>query len=491
MHPHAYTELEPHQLHRRAVVAQCLDNHWVPRPLLAAMLRDRTSLAQVRDGLRVEARRELLRALLCTEQVVVNRAFLLNNPVLYSEYQHAGASQDAFRALLENQAIVPFLLDGRTVDAPAAYDVVHDGLDAWSAMSAGTTYSCVRLSWHENDNAAAAERRLHAPFRDWVAVLGAVPDTTLQRDFPALGQQARGELLERLADVAAWAAVNPATRNALYERFVTRTAPVEGAYDQDKPFAGEVKQLIDLMYNANLADALGCRLLSPARSLDRLGAPELRARPGHAVVSVPLDDFIDLLRRFAFEQALQPLDITFGSLELEHVIQVRATSQWRAYQAALAQLVDEPQGFAGHAPRVYTAYIEMARALAGVVGARRDHLKGRVGQVVNVTVEVVGAVIGVVFDPGGGTTWEILRHLATPAARKASRAVVHLGVVSRDHRSTQRQLDARVRIMEIEFNDVVRDWATLVTELTEAFDGPAQSGPDDEHPTIDPPEEVP
>ena len=54
------------------------------------------------------------------------------------------------------------------------------------------------------------------------------------------------------------------TRTDLYKEFiVSGKDPIERGYDINKPYVGEVKELIDLSYNSYLADALGGYLLTP------------------------------------------------------------------------------------------------------------------------------------------------------------------------------------------------------------------------------------
>ena len=55
----------------------------------------------------------------------------------------------------------------------------------------------------------------------------------------------------------------------MYKAFVVEdgTDPSDRRYDPAKPFASAIKQLVDLRYNANLADALGSYLLSPEDSI--------------------------------------------------------------------------------------------------------------------------------------------------------------------------------------------------------------------------------
>lgn len=95
-----------------AVVAQCLDNQWVPRDLLADMLNSGWSLGErevTRRRLEL-SRHEYLRSILNAQQVIINRAFFFNNPTVYRDFLKEGSQRSAFLDLLSKAVLVPFLL---------------------------------------------------------------------------------------------------------------------------------------------------------------------------------------------------------------------------------------------------------------------------------------------------------------------------------------------------------------------------------------------
>src|SRR5207253_2408483 len=90
---------------------------------------------------------------------------------------------------------------------------------------------------------------------------------------------------------AAWAGEGRAvTREDLYREFVVAadTRPAEGRYDRGKPFAGELKRLLDLRHNANLPDVLERFPMVPADTLPRSALQEWRLEAnGRPAISVP------------------------------------------------------------------------------------------------------------------------------------------------------------------------------------------------------------
>jgi lambda repressor-like predicted transcriptional regulator len=79
-----FRKIENTDLDPVAVVAQCLDNQWVPRDLLSAMVKNGWSLnhQNVAERRMEDSRHEYLRSMLNSQQVIVNRAFFFNNPVV-------------------------------------------------------------------------------------------------------------------------------------------------------------------------------------------------------------------------------------------------------------------------------------------------------------------------------------------------------------------------------------------------------------------------
>src|ERR1700722_8101313 len=84
-----------------AVVAQCLDNQWVPADLLATMVERGWSLTTPGVAKRKlqDSRHEYLRALLNSQQVIVNRAFFGNNRVVYQDFLQKGSQRTAFQEM--------------------------------------------------------------------------------------------------------------------------------------------------------------------------------------------------------------------------------------------------------------------------------------------------------------------------------------------------------------------------------------------------------
>src|SRR5438270_10134518 len=89
-----FEAISPDGLKTIPVLCQAFDNQWLPRSLLKEAIKAggiTSELAQKREEL---GRAEYIRSLINGEQVVVNRAFIYNNEIIYRDYLPAQNSSD-------------------------------------------------------------------------------------------------------------------------------------------------------------------------------------------------------------------------------------------------------------------------------------------------------------------------------------------------------------------------------------------------------------
>ncbi|MFD3440638.1 hypothetical protein ACFWU3_24375 [Streptomyces sp. NPDC058685] len=458
-----------------AVVAQCLDNQWVSRELLDTMMRRGVSLrdGHVAEQRRRDVRHEYLRSLLNCQQVVVNRAFFLNNQVVYGDFRADGAARDAFRHLLGGSAIVSYLYNEATPTEDRAFSTHAEGLNAWREVVSETPTSCLRLSWDDQENARLA-RNMQRSFRRQLMVMADFEADSLQRDF-GLDEDGAELLRRRLTDVARWAMdTESVTREEFYKKFVVAdgTAPADGAYDRVKPFAGVLKQLADLKYNVALPDALSRYPYTPADSLDRTALQEVDRVVSHGG-SVSPDDLFQVLKQQAFALVQRPLDVGLTGLEIDHVRQARDTDAWHRYMSGLLRLLaeperllKEPEEFTARSQNVYDQYVSLAEELTGIVGKRRENAADRWQPMIRFSVHTLGSVISI--TSGDDPYIEVMGEVADSIAAQASKAVVRFAVVGRDKRRAGKELETSVDLMQVKFERTGTEWNDLVARLTDA-----------------------
>ncbi|MDF4248811.1 hypothetical protein [Streptomyces sp. WMMB303] len=460
-----------------AVVAQCLDNQWIPQELLGSMLERGRSLRDAEvAGARLQAvRHEYLRAILNAQQVIVNRAFFLNNQAVYQDFQNGGASRDAFKELLRDAVIVPYLYRERGLVAEQSFTVRTEGERAWREVVADAgTGSCLRLSWDEDENTRLTDLKLKDSFHDQLLSMARFRTESLMRDFKLDDEGAR-QLKARLRDVSRWAVDRESVvREEFYREFVVAegTDPAEGRYDRSKPFAGELKQLADLKYNTSLSDAVGRYPLTPADSLDRTALQELdRALSRGTAVSA--DELVRMLQQQAFALVQNPLDVGLTGLDLHHVRQARGTDEWTLYKDSLLRLLrdperlaETPEAFRDRSQDVYNRYVSLAERLGGIVGARRAGVVDRWQPIIKMSIHTLGSVISVIF---GEEPWiEVVGKVADSVAATASKGVVRFAVVGRDQRQTRKQMETSVDLMQVRFDRTREEWEGLVRRMQEA-----------------------
>jgi len=375
-----FERIEPYALGDVSVVAQSLDNQWVPRPLLYEMLKKGLDLNDVKDRREKYVRAEYLRALINARQVVINRAYIYNNPVVFKDYLSSPKdfsqeqNRTAFKELLETGVIIPFLFRESSPVDKADYKHDAQGFPAWQEISQETRMRCLRLSWGDNNSELIREqlgRRFHS-YAQNISV-GDMGTYLSDLDLPDDANKPFRSRLRKISEECLDAIEQQKyiTREQLYSKFITvdNSDNTDGKYDKSKPFAAEIKQLLDLNYNINLPDVIGGYALTPSDSIPRASLQELTA--SHLQKEMTAENLFDLFRRLTFDLVQQTLcPKSIGSLSLSQVQEIRHMDEWVEYIASLEQLLENPQDFAeekGGAPDVYRNYIKVTEAMSKMV----------------------------------------------------------------------------------------------------------------------------
>jgi hypothetical protein len=489
-----FTKITLDDLHPMAVVAQSLDNQWVPPALLRRMLADGLELGDVRDGLRDAVRAEYIRALINSPQVVINRAFLYNNPLVFEDFAADAADASdraAFLSLLNSGAIVQLLLtEGSPLDQPAFlenqatpnYTMLEHGWRAWTAAAAESHVHSLRFSWTDDGaNADQVRQRLARTFTDRGLRLVNLDAARLALDL-GVDRDTALRVKRHLADVTAHCAEYAArdafvTREVLYREFVTAagTDPALGRYDPARPFCAEVKQLIDLAYSVNSATNLNALALTPSQALHRSALQEWEAvRRGSEPLSAA--QLAQLLRGTAFDFVQETLFLdTFAKLSMRDVWDIRHSPQWAEYVRRMSRLLADPLGMfadpGAGAPAVVRAYLDLLGETTRIAtGRHRADLPARRPRdfVAVVGVEVAGAVLEYEIAPSGIAV-ALAGAVAAPFVVEAARVIVRLGLRAAGDRGPRKRLahalDAQTQILNGWVESGGRFWAELIKEL--------------------------
>jgi hypothetical protein len=248
------------QLDGFATVPHCLDNQFLPAGTLRDLYHQRIKPDRARSDRTTAVRREYIRALLYSPEVVVNRAFAVNEPAVFSDLQEHPAS---VAELIQHGHLTLLMMN----DAPSLGTFLEDtpmelnknGKKAWQAFlrsHGDLDLRYLRLSADENE--AVGIR-----FSSFVRQLFRLEMSTerLAELFTAAGvdgkpgsRDAFKEFLRQQART--WLADREGTisRTAFYQQFIVPdpNRVAEPDIDPRKPFAVELKLLGDLAYNHNL-----------------------------------------------------------------------------------------------------------------------------------------------------------------------------------------------------------------------------------------------
>jgi hypothetical protein len=476
-----------------SAVPQALDNQWFDRELLAKVIKAGTvdkSVAADRDR---RSRIEYLRALLAAEKIIVNRAYLYNNRVVYQDYLAKGPDREAFRDLLQQGVIMPWLLgEPSPIPRSAPEFETAEGLEAWREVAESTSMSCIRLSWDEEENARLS-RDLGREFNRFALDFTQLDVKALRRDL-ALDDEAQAEsVFKQLRTVGRWVhdeldADRAVTRQRLYEKFVV----VDGArvtdhrYDASKPHAAQVKQLLDLKYATNLADSVDVFSITPGDSPRRTALQEglaaVRARGKSELTSTDSDQLITLLRNLAFENVQELLEAvpSLDRLTLADVHDVRREREWEAYRKVFSALVNSPSVETLADPdrgaqAITKSYLTMLRKAEEISTRRRsDQVGQRFNGLTQLGIDVGSLTINAFFLNGHAPAFEVVGDALGMAGSRAAKVTIRWGVGRLLGRASQRRIDNTAQILTLRMENPRRE----AKRLLEYVAGNAQLPPD-------------
>lgn len=468
-----FIPLEGDDLEYVATVAQALDNQWVSRQLLTRMLTSPRiqGLADVESERYPVVRAEYIRALVTSKQVVVNRAYMYNTHVVRQDYLQPGASREAFKALLNEGAIVPYLYREPAPDEQPGGFTAHDAVTQWQQICQEVRMKCVRLSWDDRLNMERTGA-MAARFSAWIRTMDLIIDQgnfdVFMRDV-GVPEARRVAFQERLIHVAREAANQGIkTREPFYKNFIVAdgTEPVEGKYDPDKPFANEIKQLADLSYATNLPDALGRYALTPIDALPRTALQELRVIHGEGGNIISPEELKTLLQREAFSRiaGIQGAEFlkSLASLTLGEVSDIRRTNEWYAYIREFETLLASPLEFETRLEGMYQRYVGLAGVLSRFVKEDKRRALEHWMPAVTLVINIGSAVLTAIWNPlGDNLAEQVVYGAIGNVAQDTAGVVARLIIGGIAGRQAQAQLETSVDFMRARVTDARALWQEL------------------------------
>lgn len=475
-----FERLELDDLQSVRVLVQALDNQWIPRALLPSVLKAGQITGKLDRQLRRAVRAEYIRSLINGQQVILNRAYVYNNPAISQDYSRRGSQREAFRGLLQEKAIVPYLLGEMTpIDRPQSGAGAQSAFNTdksfgkWQELCQEVRVPCVRLSWDEKENRQLSRKQLSERFNKFALSASAGDIDQYIQDL-GLDPSARSVLGKRLVELGQFCldlkSRDPdrlITRNEIYKAFVSAgDNPVERKYDSSKPFAGEIKQLLDLAYNCNLPDALKGYLITPIDSLPRTALQEWQQVTKQATITG--EELLTLLRRTAFDLVQRGLNIkSMDKLSLQDVREIRHMDEWTAYIQSLKTLLDDPLQFAtGGAENVYKSYGKLAQRMTDLVVSqkRQEGILTSWLPVVELVFYVAGAVLSCIWT-SEGPTYQLFGQISGLVGGAAAPIVGRLVIRDMAEKKAQQDLSTSFDFMRGKLLDARKQWKELEQQV--------------------------
>ncbi|MFD7441565.1 hypothetical protein [Streptomyces sp. NPDC059909] len=452
------------------VMAQALDNQWLPAGLAAARQSADAPPRPSADTV-AAASAELRRALVNSGTLVVNRAYFLNNEALSAPYRASAdpVEREAFVRLLNDRALVPYLLTERD---PAGeytwgYDrAVHRDWQRLLADEADPAF--VRFDWDDEANRERADavgnffsrelsglRRLRAP--------------QLAKNLGIPVEQAKAMREGILKDLYIWAGEQDVDRNItrsdVYREFLTRpgTEPYENIL-RDGEHVVPVKQLIDLLYNLGIPKASRLIALTPPDSPPRSTLEELRLED-RARDDDP--EAIGLLLRDLFADSLhRAVDgpNSYGSLSLADITRLRREEEWRGYVNALDAFVRGGfrDGRLPSAEEFGSATSDIARRHARMLRRARKVSRSQQGFQREIVAAVVLESAGISLQITGGEEVSLLGGSIQLATAAAGAVAIRLEFRERGGRGGRSGLSHSVTLPTLRLGNLKKDWGTIL-----------------------------
>ncbi len=363
------------------MVPQCLDNQFVSERVFRHMTKNNADFSDktVHDLREAETKTELIRSLVYASQVIINRAYMLNNENVFKYWSRLNPTELAASArLVSNRALVPYLFNETSLDMGVDFDVRAPGAEAIKdLLQEVDSIACVRLAADENANRQGT-RRLAQKFRTYLMQLRQYDDeqrnilgAELFSDRGVLSDADNWQLFSGKVDELAKFAFNfdgPVLRRAeIYKHYVSAegTDSSTGQFradDRNNPFVYELKKLVDLAYNTTLPDLLQRYTFTPTTLPTRAALQDdailnLDATADDWQKLIPTPELLDYIRRQFMAQMGQGMTLPLlSNLSMADVIEVRRFDEWESFRAAQTEILRNPLGVLDLLPRYSEAF---------------------------------------------------------------------------------------------------------------------------------------
>ncbi|WP_432134931.1 hypothetical protein [Streptomyces sp. bgisy154] len=374
--------MKPEMLEADTTVPQCLDNQFVTGRTFERLTLDSKldytdpSIASARER---EARTEFRRALVYSSQVVVNRAFMVNSPIIYGNYLPGNRLDiENFAKLLGGnggpQAIVPYLHTGHSLREPLPPYIQEDS-HGREALEALLDYSgepvSVRFRYNDGRNEKEV-RKVENKFAAYLAgPLKVLTKPGNEVEFNEMVAELFGENRDKCEDPETWerfrmriralselaSESEQVSRSKIYEDMLIRGASPEdrkkntakGRFrdpdSKDGEFVFEIKKLVDLVYNANLPDQMNRYTFTPVGLPTRVALQDFTLSTAEAEGGV-IDEAEQVkagINHLFMANAQQAMALpALSEITIEDVVAIRNLPSWHEFSRRQQEVLQHP-----------------------------------------------------------------------------------------------------------------------------------------------------
>lgn len=339
-----YYKVSPDEVSPHAVYPFVMDNQWCPLSFYDDKKFQQGGLADPKlEAIREQIqKKEICRGLLHARQLLVNRAFLQNSQVFIQWYKACGTKEyDAFCRLLESGAILLVLYREKMPCEETAYENMD--WEAWKQLCAEHVTYCLRMDWEDDrTNEMETDKLLGFPFHNYCVTtaenkyrIEEIVNAFALSEADAEKMTRKWKQIQRSALRTREKTGTVYTRSQFYMDYIIKkeTNVVDCHISRTKRFAKELKQIIDMRYNLNFAEAYGIKPMIPRDvQANPVFVDEKASKAGGREISA--EELIYAVGSFHPELFLSNIPMPANSdlgLDLDQIEILRNLVQWQKY----------------------------------------------------------------------------------------------------------------------------------------------------------------
>ncbi len=387
--------VEPSQLTGLSFfIVQALDIYYIALEIAATFVRKKVEYKDISRYIEDKIRAEYIRSLITMRITILPLESLYNIPALARDFLHGETARNAFKELLRQQVIVPYLHNQSAPDsAPSDQEwdaVTLTAFTAWQRICNEVSMACLRFSWGDNSNQQQIQRFNNTLYKLLEAAqLNSIVEYLIPISTPHHPQRtaieqlkaAQQKLLAYIQQAQAGTVSREPTRERLYQQVVLanrNTIPGKKQFFHDAPALQPdglaMKMLIDLAHHVSLADNIQGNLLTPAG----LPTRTLLADPPGEQEQDNVKTFVTFQSLARPQNFFRPFSAGFyirslSALNLQDVLRIRASKEWQNYANTLDKTLNQPfTTFLLHANELYQNYVILIQYITDYLTSQLD-----------------------------------------------------------------------------------------------------------------------